>query len=319
MTDILSQSEIDALLDQVAGSENEVPGRPGAPLGVRTYDLTGQQRIVRGRLSGLESMNQRLAVRLCRNIKDLLQQDVDVAAQGVVVKKYGDYAHELSLPGSFNLISLAPLRGSAMIALDARLVFGLIDSFFGGSGRPCKIEGRDFTETENRVIQNVLERLCGDLEDVWRGVVTFSCKVQGTELNPALAGIVATNENVVISGFQVGLAGVVGELQLVLPEPMIEPLRDSLDALTRGNSAELDQRWRQSLEQQLGSAPVRVRCRVAEKELELRELAELEVGDFLPLDLRRGSELTVEGVPVHRVRVGMSGGHWAVKLAAEQE
>lgn len=317
MTDILSQAEIDALLDQVADAEHEAPSRPGSPLGVRTYDLTGQQRIERGRLSGLESMNQRLATRLRRNIADLLQQDVEVVAQAVVVKKYGDYAHELSLPGSFNLISLAPLRGAAMIALDARLVFGLIDSFFGGSGRPCKIEGRDFTETENRVIQSVLERLCGDLEDVWRGVVAFSCKVQATELNPALAGIVATNESVVVSGFQVGLAGVVGKLQLILPESMIEPLRDSLDAVTRGNSAELDRRWRQSLEQQLGFAPVSLRCRVAEKELELRELAELEVGDFMPLDLRRGSELTVDGVPVHRVRVGIFGGHWAVKLEQE--
>lgn len=319
MKDILSQSEIDALLDQVASVEDEVPARGHSMAGVRTFDLSSQQRIVRGRLSGLESLNQRLAGRLRLNFASLLQQDTDVAAQAVVMQKYGDYLHSLHVPSSLNLVSLLPLKGSALIVLDARLVFRMVDYFFGGSGRHSKIEGREFTETESRIVTRLLERLYRDIEDIWRGVVEFNCKPQGSELNPSMASIVGAGENVVVSGFHVNIGGAGGELQLVMPEAMLEPVRDSLDAILRGNNAESDRLWRESIEHQLSRIVVKARCRVAEKELTLQELADLSVGDFIPLDMRRGSELTVKGVPVHRVRTGVYGGYWAVKVQKEQE
>ena len=318
MKDILSQSEIDALLDQVASVDDEAPVRAAA-VGVRTFDLVGQQRIVRGRLSGLESLNQRLAGRLRLNFATLLQQDVDVAPQAIVTQKYGDYLHSLYVPSSLNLVSLLPLKGSALIVLDARLVFRMVDYFFGGSGRHSKIEGREFTETESRIVSRLLDRLYGDLEEIWRGVIEFTCKPQGAELNPSMATIVGASENVIVSGFKVNIGGAGGEMQLVMPEAMLEPVRDSLDAFLRGNNSESDRQWHDSIEHQLSRIFVEARCRVAEKELSLQELADLAVGDFIPLDMRRGSELTVHGVPVHRVRAGVYGGHWAVKIQKDQE
>ena len=319
MKDTLSQSEIDALLDQVSSADEDSPVAVKGPAGVRTFDLAGQQRIVRGRLSGLESLNQRLAGRLRLNFTQLLQRDVDVAAQAIVVQKYGDYLHSLYVPSSLNLISLSPLRGSALIVLDARLVFRAVDYFFGGSGRHTKIEGREFTETETRIVARLLEQLYRDLEEIWRGVIEFTCKPQGSELNPSLASIVGAGENVVVCGFQVNIGGAGGDLQLVIPEAMLEPVRDSLDAILRGNNADSDRLWRETLDQQLSRIVVQARCRVAEKELSLKALAELSVGDFIPLDMRRGSELTVAGVPVHRVKAGTYGGHWAVKVQKDQE
>lgn len=319
MKDILSQSEIDALLDQVASVDEDTPARGQAAVGARTFDLAGQQRIVRGRLSGLESLNQRLAGRLRLNFAGLLQQDVDVAAQSITIQKYGDYMHSLYVPSSLNLISLLPLKGSALIVLDARLVFRMVDYFFGGSGRHSKIEGREFTETESRIVARLLEQLYRDIEEIWRGVLDFTCKPQGSELNPSMATIVGAGENVVVSAFKVNIGGAGGELQLVMPEAMLEPVRDSLDAILRGNNAESDRLWRNSIEHQLSRIVVEAHCRVAEKDLTLQELAALSVGDFIPLDMRRGSELTVEGVPVHRVRTGVYGGHWAVKIQKDQE
>lgn len=319
MKDVLSQSEIDALLDQVASVNEDTPAHSQSAAGVRTFDLSSQQRIVRGRLSGLESLNQRLAGRLRLNFANLLQQDVDVAVQAVAVQKYGDFQHSLYVPSSLNLVSLPPLKGSALIVLDARLVFRMVDYFFGGSGRHSKIEGRDFTQTENQIVARLLEQLYRDVEEIWRGVIEFECKPQGTELNPSMAAIVGAGEHVVVSSFKVNIGGAGGELQLVMPEAMLEPVRDSLDAILRSNNVESDRLWREAIEQQLARIVVEARCRVAEKELSLQELAELSVGDFIPLDMRRGSELTVKGVPVHRVRTGNYGGHWAVKVQKEQE
>ncbi len=318
MKDILSQAEIDALLDQVASVDPETPKKTQSGAGLRTYDLAGQQRIVRGKLSGLESLNQRLAGRLRLNFSSLLQQDVDVAAQATIVQKYGDYLHSLYVPSSLNLISLLPLKGSALIVLDARLVFRMVDYFFGGSGRHSKIEGREFTETETRIVSRLLERLYSDLEEIWRGVLEFECKPQGSEMNPSMASIVGAGENVVVSNFQINIGGAGGELQLVMPEAMLEPVRDSLDAMMRGNNADSDRLWREAVEHQLARIVVKAQCRVAEKELSLQELAGLSVGDFIPLDMRRGSELTVAGVPVHRVRTGVYGGHWAVKVQKDR-
>lgn len=313
MSDMMSQEEIDALLEQVASEDAEVKPMAAVP-GVRSYDLSAQQHIVRGRLSGLDALNQRLAARLRTAMTPVVRQDVDVEPMPVAVRKYSDYVHGLYLPSSLNLIEMKPLAGTALVMLDARLVFRVVDFFFGGSGRHTKVEGREFTDTERQVIDTVLQRFYRDIGDVWRSVVDLQCEPRGVEYNPASAAIAGLNDNVVICGFRVQIAGGGGEVHLVLPEAMLEPVRDSLEAGSRHRSPEAERQWRESIEQQLSRVMVSARCRVAELELSLQELDALQVGDFLPLNLRRGSELTVGGVPIHRVQAGSYGAHWAVKV-----
>ncbi|WP_372778597.1 flagellar motor switch protein FliM [Litorivivens sp.] len=313
MSDMMSQEEIDALLEQVASEDAEVKPMAAVP-GVRSYDLSAQQHIVRGRLSGLDALNQRLAARLRTAMTPVVRQDVDVEPMPVAVRKYSDYVHGLYLPSSLNLIEMKPLAGTALVMLDARLVFRVVDFFFGGSGRHTKVEGREFTDTERQVIDTVLQRFYRDIGDVWRSVVDLQCEPRGVEYNPASAAIAGLNDNVVICGFRVQIAGGGGEVHLVLPEAMLEPVRDSLEAGSRHRSPEAERQWRESIEQQLSRVLVSARCRVAELELSLQELDALQVGDFLPLNLRRGSELTVGGVPIHRVQAGSYGAHWAVKV-----
>ncbi len=313
MSDMMSQEEIDALLEQVASEDAEVKPMAAVP-GVRSYDLSAQQHIVRGRLSGLDALNQRLAARLRTAMTPVVRQDVDVEPMPVAVRKYSDYVHGLYLPSSLNLIEMKPLAGTALVMLDARLVFRVVDFFFGGSGRHTKVEGREFTDTERQVIDTVLQRFYRDIGDVWRSVVDLQCEPRGVEYNPASAAIAGLNDNVVICGFRVQIAGGGGEVHLVLPEAMLEPVRDSLEAGSRHRSPEAERQWRESIEQHLSRVMVSARCRVAELELSLQELDALQVGDFLPLNLRRGSELTVGGVPIHRVQAGSYGARWAVKV-----
>ncbi|MBB3046204.1 flagellar motor switch protein FliM [Litorivivens lipolytica] len=313
MSDMMSQAEIDALLEQVATGEGEPRPVTVAP-GVRSYDLSAQQHIVRGRLSGLEVLNQRLAARLRAAAAPTVRQEVDVEPMPVSIRKYSDYVHGLYLPSSLNLLEMKPLSGTALVMVDSRLVFRIVDFFFGGSGRHTKVEGREFTETERHVIDGILQRFYRDIADVWHSVIDLRCEPQGVEYNPASAAIAGLNDNVVVCGFRVQIAGGGGEVHLVLPEAMLEPVRDSLEAGSRHLSTESERQWRHSIEQQLSQVVVSARCRVAEMELSLRELDALEIGDFLPLNLRRGSELTVAGVPIHRVQAGTFGGHWAVKI-----
>ena len=155
--DLLSQDEIDALLHGVddGAIDTDVESEPGS---IKSYDLTSQDRIVRGRMPTLEMINERFARYTRISMFNLMRRSADVAVGGVQVMKFGEYVHSLYVPTSLNLVKMKPLRGTALFILDAKLVFKLVDNFFGGDGRHAKIEGREFTPTELRVVRMVLDR-----------------------------------------------------------------------------------------------------------------------------------------------------------------
>ncbi len=313
MQDLLSQDEIDALLDSVSAGEVDDTART-EQVGARAYDLASQQHVVRGRMSGLEAINQRFARQTRGNLAKLLKRDVEVSASGIRSQKYGEYLHSLYVPTSLNLVRFNPLRGTGLVVLDARLVFRLVDHFFGGCGLHTKVEGRDFTPAELRVVEVVLQQAFADLSDAWRSVTNLQCEVIGSEVNPAMASIVGSSDMVVVNSFYVDLDGGGGELHLVFPQVMLDPLRDLLEASVRGNTEESDRSWHDSLHKQVMDAEVEIRCRVAERELSLRDVATWQVGDVISVDMRNGSVLMANGKPVFRAKLGVSHGNLALQV-----
>lgn len=211
--DLLSQDEIDALLHGVDDGlvETEVEATPGS---VKSYDLTSQDRIVRGRMPTLEMINERFARYTRISMFNLLRRSADVAVGGVQVMKFGEYVHSLYVPTSLNLVKMKPLRGTALFILDAKLVFKLVDNFFGGDGRHAKIEGREFTPTELRVVRMVLEQAFVDLKEAWQAVLEMNFEYVNSEVNPAMANIVSPSEVVVVSTFHIELDGGGGDLHI---------------------------------------------------------------------------------------------------------
>lgn len=311
--DLLSQEEIDALLDSVsAGDADEASTAERA--GVRPYDLASQQHIARGRLTGLEAVNQRFARRTRQNLAALLKRDVEVTTAGIRNQKFGEYLHSLYVPTSLNLVRFSPLRGTGLVVLDARLVFRLVDHFFGGSGMHTKVEGRDFTPSELRVVERFLKQAFDDLHEAWRPILPLQCESIGSEVNPAMASIVGNSDTVVVNSFYVDLDGGGGELHVVLPNAMLEPMREALEASVRGNTEESDRFWQDSLRHQVMNAEVDIRCRVAEKTFTLADVAALQEGDVIGVDMRHGSVMTANGVPVFRVKLGVSHGNLALQI-----
>ncbi len=187
--DLLSQDEIDALLHGVDDGlvQTESAADPGS---IKSYDLTSQDRIVRGRMPTLEMINERFARYTRISMFNMLRRSADVAVGGVQVMKFGEYVHSLYVPTSLNLVKLKPLRGTALFILDAKLVFKLVDNFFGGDGRHAKIEGREFTPTELRVVRMVLEQAFIDLKEAWQAIMEVNFEYINSEVNPAMANIV---------------------------------------------------------------------------------------------------------------------------------
>jgi len=311
--DLLSQDEIDALLHGVddgdIGPEEEVDAA-----GIKSYDLTSNDRIVRGRMPTLEMINERFARYTRISMFNFLRRSADVASGGVQIMKFGEYIHTLYVPTSLNLVKMRPLRGTALFILDAKLVFKLVDNFFGGDGRHAKIEGREFTPTEVRVVQLILTQVFNDMMEAWSPVIPVEFEYVGSEVNPAMANIVSPSEVVVVSTFHIELDGGGGDLHLTIPYSMIEPMREVLDASFQSDVDDVDERWQQSLREDILEAPVEIHGTLAQRDITLREVAALKTGDVIPIEIPEDFVLEANGIPIFTGKMGISNENLAVKI-----
>ncbi len=312
--DILSQEEIDALLHGV--DDGDVDTEPQEAEGdVQPLDLGSQERIVRGRLPTLEMINERYARLLRTSIFNVLRRAAEISVGGIKMVKFSEYVQSLYVPTSLNLVSIHPLRGKALFVFDPRLVFILVDNFFGGTGRfRAKIEGRDFTPTETRVVQIVLEQAFKDMQKAWEPALEIEFEYHSSEVNPQFANIVSPSEVVVVNTFTVELDGGGGEIHLTMPYSMIEPIRDILGAGLQSDRGENDTRWIRALQDEIKEAKVELRSHLVETELPLREVLEMEAGDIIPVELPEQVVVAAAGVPIFKGQFGISNGKHAVKV-----
>ena len=314
--DVLSQDEIDALLHGVDDGEVETGGDEDFNDDVaRSFDFNSQERIVRGRLPTLEMINERFARNFRVSMFNLLRRQAEIAVGGVQMMKFAEYVHSLYVPTSLNMIKVEPLKGTALFVIDPKLVFIVVDNFFGGEGRFYnKIEGREFTPTEQRVISMLLEQIFKDLENAWRPVKALKMEYQSSEVNPHLANIVSPSEVVVVSTFRVDLEGGGGDLHVTFPYSMVEPIRDLLDAGVQSDVSEVDDRWRLSLRDEIFESKVEVKSFLSEVEINLSEINDLKVGDVIPFDMPDQVVLEAEEIPMFRGSLGVSRGNAAIKI-----
>lgn len=316
-TELLSQDEIDALLHGVDSGAVDTEDGPAAPGEARSYDFASQDRIVRGRLPTLEMINERFARTWRIGLFNLLRRSADLSVRGVDLIRFGEYMHSLQVPTNLNLVKMKPLRGTAIVMYEPRLVFTVVDNFFGGMGKyPAKIEGREFTPTEMRVIQLLLKQTFADLVEAWAPVMPVEFEYMNSEVNPHFANIISPREYIVVSRFHVELEGGGGEFHVSFPYAMLEPIREQLDAGMQSDRVERDESWIRALRTQLQDAQVELACALAQRQISLRELCRLKVGDVIPIDLPRTVHLQVEQMPLFSGEFGTHNGRNAIKVTA---
>ncbi len=316
MNDLLSQDEIDALLHGVSGGDVETETDEELPDGeARGYDFASQDRIVRGRMPTLEMINERFARYFRISLFNMLRRAGEISVSGVQMLKFAEYVHSLFVPTSLNLVKVQPLRGTALFVLEPKLVFALVDNFFGGGGRfHTKIEGREFTPTELRVINMVLEIAFKDLMQAWKPVLEVEFEYQSSEVNPHFANIVSPTEVVVVNTFRVELDGGGGDLHVTMPYSMVEPIRDLLDAGVQSDRSDRDERWTRAIREEMKEARIELSSTLLETSLSLREVNSLKAGDVIPVDLPELVTLEAEATPVFRGKYGNHSGSRAIKI-----
>ncbi len=314
-SELLSQDEIDALLHGVDNGKVDTTATPAAPGEARSFDFASHDRIVRGRMPTLEMINERFARLFRISLFNMLRRTPELTVVGIETHKFSEYTHSLFVPTSLSLIRVKPLRGTALFVFEPRLVFTVVENFFGGDGRlNTKIEGREFTPTEMRVIQLLLKQAFADLQEAWSPVMAMEFEYLNSEVNPHFANIVSPSEIVVVSKFKIELEGGGGHLHVTFPYSMIEPIREQLDAGIQSDRGGKDERWAVMLREQLQNCEVEVASELVRTTISLRQLAQLKAGDVIPVTLPKVLDLCVEQLPLFRGTFGEANGHNVIRI-----
>ncbi|MEO5341867.1 MAG: flagellar motor switch protein FliM [Gammaproteobacteria bacterium SHHR-1] len=315
-SDLLSQDEIDALLHGVDGGDVETETDEGLPDGdASVYDFASQDRIVRGRMPTLEMINERFGRYYRTSLFNMLRRTADISVSAVQMVKFSEFVHSLFVPTSLNIVRISPLRGKALVIFDPKLVFSVVDCYFGGSGRfHTKIEGRDFTPTENRVIQILLKHVFIDMQASWAPVLHVDFSFENMEVNPQFANIVNPSEVVVVSSFHVDLESGSGDFHVCLPYSMLEPIRELLDAGVHSERGEADARWTKAIREELMRVRLELHSVLTETQLTLRQVAKLKPGDIIPVEIPETLDVLSQDIPVFNGRLGVSDEHYAIQV-----
>lgn len=313
--DFLSQEEVDALLKGVTGEADEEQHEEESG-GVKNYDLGRQERIVRGRMPTMELINERFARYFRIGLFNYMHRSTEISVGPVRVQKYSDFIRNLVVPTNLNLIQMKPLRGTGLVVFDPNLVFLVVDNMFGSDGRfHTRVEGRDFTPTEQRIIQGLLNVFFTEYAKAWKPVYEVEFEYIRSEMNTQFANIATPSEIVVAFTFTIELSGNSAEMHMCLPYSMIEPIRDVLYSTMHSEQAGSDQRWTGMLRKQLGLAEVELVARLGESKITLGDVAKLKTGDVVPISIADLVTVTIDGVPLMDCQYGINNGQYALKVS----
>lgn len=315
MKDKLSKDEIDTLLNGVDSGEVDTESDGTHSDEIEVYDFGAQDRITRGRIPTLDMINERFVRSVRVSMFNMTGQETEISATGVKMLKFTDYIQQLPMPVSLNLITVSPLRGTGLCVIDSDLVYSTVDTFFGGDGRfKANIAEREFTAAENRIVQLLLDIYFKDMKEAWKPVMDLDFKYNSTEINPQFANIVGPTEVVVISTFKVDINGSNGEFEFALPYSMLEPLREILDAGINGEKASVDQRWTNTVKQEIQNVIIEINSTMAQTKLTIGEVLDLNAGDVIPIKMPELVTVRASDIPVFRGILGNSNGKNSVQF-----
>jgi flagellar motor switch protein FliM len=311
----LSQEEVDALLEGVTGESQKLAEEVLESGEVRPYNISSQERIVRGRMPTMEIVNERFARNLRVGLFNFIRRSPEISVGPVTVQRYSAFLRELAVPTNFNIVAIRPLRGSGLIVCEPALVFGVIESLYGGAGKfQTRIEGRDFSATEQRVINRLVNVITEEYKKAWTGIYPLELDYQRSEMQPQFANVATPSEIVISTTFQLEIGEITGAVHFCMPYATLEPIRDVLYSSTQGDSLEVDRRWVNVLTQEIQAAEVVLVAELATADATVEQLLAMKAGDFIELDRKPRIQATIDGVPVFECQYGTHNAKYALKI-----
>ena len=312
--EFMSQEEVDALLKGVTGEVDQDASQADKQ-GVRPYNIATQERIVRGRMPGLEIINERFARLMRVGIFNFMRRTAEISVGPVRVQKYSEFTRNLPIPTNLNLVHVKPLRGTSLFVFDPNLVFFVVDNLFGGDGRfHTRVEGRDFTQTEHRIISKMLNLVFEHYTTAWKSVRPVQFEFVRSEMHTQFANVATPNEIVIVTQFSIEFGPTGGTLHICMPYSMIEPIRDVLTSPLQGEVLDVDRRWVRVLSQQVQAAEVELTADLAQIPVTFEQILNMKKGDVLPINIAEHIVAKVDGVPVMECGYGIFNGQYALRV-----
>lgn len=312
--DILTQAEIDALLSGVDDGAVTTEVGDSSAASVFEYDLTQQDQVVHGRLPTVELISERYARIIRSSLPAAMKVPIEVGPGGVQVLKFSEYMETLHVPSCIKMLKVQPFFGVCLLTMDAKLIHRVVDRFFGGDGQSDRIEGKEFSPTERRVIDRMVGKLLSDLEKAWEDVLRIRCEVVGDEINPSFVNVLSGSEAVLVTSHRLSLGENGGELHFAFPYAALEPYKKVLDSTSQADSEGQDASWRAALEMALLDVEIPLNCLIGENELKLREVIRMQPDDVIDINMEELHQVRAGHLPVFTAVMGDSRGRLALEF-----
>ncbi|MCP3873488.1 MAG: flagellar motor switch protein FliM [Desulfobacteraceae bacterium] len=320
MSEILSQDEVDSLLDGLDSgeveAENDVPV-PEAVEGVSIYDFTSQDKVVRARMPTFDVINERLSREVRATLSSLLQTNVDVSANPFDTLKFSEFVRSLPVPTSLHVFRMEPLRGHGLVVFESQLVYNLIDTFFGGEALgKARVEGREFTTIEEVMIKKAVVAVLKNIEASWAPIEPVKAALVRSEMNPQFTAIVLPTDLVIVTRFEIELEQSAGNLVVCYPYSMIEPMRNKLSSGVQAETEEIDTNWRRMIKEVILNSEIIINMQLGKTEITGERLLYMQEGDVIQLDKDASEPLIgyVDGLEKLTGYVGVQRGFQAFQI-----
>lgn len=347
--DVLSQEEIDALLESVddgsAAAEEETQAAEGSNDGdkpkvkksksatvetaepvdepsedasyhkVRTLNFTGQQRVIKGQLPVLDKIYDRAVRNFATDIYQLTARDFEIKQEALSIVKHRDFMSALPNPSLMGIYKFKPLRGKGIVLFDSVFVYDLVDYYFGGSSQFfAQKDKTDFTATELRVMDVVNKKLIANLVHAWEPIISLDIVKFNEETNPQLVNITEPDEMLLVARFNLNFGKETGSFYFILPYSMVEPIKQQLELGASRPDDEIDPNWVKSLREELMEVELTISASMAESTSSLGNVTDWQAGDFIPMEINDVVTLDIEGTPSFTATIGTANDKRALKI-----
>lgn len=313
---ILSQEEIDALLAGLAEGKIETETEKKTEIGeVRPFDFRNYTISARLRIPGLEVISEQLIRSLRMHLSTILREAIDIHSLPLQMERFKDFLNRIPVPTSIHIFKLEPLKGQSLLVIDATLAYLFIERFLGGEGKHVRVEGREFTSIEQKLIKKVVNVIFNELEKAWRNIIPVKAKYIRGEVNPQFARVLMPEETVIVTGYNIELEAISGKILFCYSLNTLQPVKEKLYSPYQFEEY-VDLAWRKSLERYVFNSEVDLSAILGKTIITLEDLLNLEEGDVIVLDkkVEEPVEIYIEGVPKMLGKLGVFKNRMAVQV-----
>lgn len=344
--DVLSQEEIDALLESVdepveetaifneqdpktaesaavfnkssaeeAGDESAIIATTGSGDAIKSLNFTGQERVVKGQLPVLDKIYDRAVRLFTTDIYNLTGADFEIKQDPLLVIKHREFMTSLPNPSLMSVYKFKPLRGKGMLLFDSTFVYDLVDYYFGGSTQfMAQKDKTDYTATELRVMELVTKKLVDNLVHAWRPIIALDIIKFNEETNPQLVNVAEPEEALLVTRFALDFGKESGAFYFIIPYLMVEPIKQQLELGASRPEDEIDPNWIKLLKEEIMEVELTVSASMAHTVDSLRNVMSWQAGDFIPMEIKDEVTVDIERTPSFTATVGSANEKRALKI-----